>query len=196
MQLSKAIGTSVAKQFKVILTLLVVTVLSTWALYRLNLESASTGVNTANTPDYFMQDFTTLAMDETGNPDYKLYGIYMAHYPDSDTTEILKPSIDFLSLDKPAMHVIADKGWLTANNEVVLLNGNVEFTQKDESGEPVMQINTDKARVLIDQNYVETDQFTKIVTRRTSITGTGMLADLKTGKLSVLNDVHTIIMPE
>ena len=185
-----------AKQFKLILILLAVTVISTWVLYRINLESVLSGVNTANTPDYFMEDFTTLAMNEAGNPDYKLYGIYMAHYPDSDTTEILKPSIDFLSTGKPTMHVIADKGWLTANNEVVLLNGNVEFTQKDEAGEPLMQITTDKARVLIDQNYVETDQYTKIVTRRTSITGTGMLADLKTGKLSVLNDVHTIIMPE
>ena len=150
----------------------------------------------ANAPDYYMEDFTTLAMDENGDPDYRLYGVYLAHYPDSNTTEILKPSIDFLRDDKPAMHIIADKGWLAADNEVVLLNGNVEFTRKDESGEPVMQINTDKARVLIDQNYVETDQFTKIVTHRTSITGMGMLADLKKGKLSVLRDVHTIIQPE
>ena len=185
-----------AKQLKVIVFLLAVTALSTWLLYRLNLESGATGAGTINAPDYYMEDFTTLAMDEEGNPDYKLYGVYMAHYPDSDTTEILKPSIDFLSTGKPSMHVIADKGWLAADNEVVLLNGNVEFTQKDESGEPVMQINTEKARLLIDRNYVETDQFTKIVTRRTSITGTGMLADLKEGKLSVLSDVHTIILPE
>lgn len=185
-----------ARQFKVIILLLAATVLSTWALYRLNLESEETGISTANTPDYYMEDFTTLAMDESGKPDYRLYGVYMAHYPDSDTTEILKPSIDFLNTDKPAMHVIADKGWLAADNEVVLLNGNVEFTQKDEAGERVMQINTEKARLLIDQNYVETDQFTRIVTRRTSVTGTGMLADLKKGKLSVLSDVHTIIQPE
>ena len=169
--------------------------MTTWLLYRLNLESAVTGAM-ANAPDYYMEDFTTLAMDENGDPDYRLYGVYLAHYPDSNTTEILKPSIDFLRDDKPAMHIIADKGWLAADNEVVLLNGNVEFTRKDESGEPVMQINTDKARVLIDQNYVETDQFTKIVTHRTSITGMGMLADLKKGKLSVLRDVHTIIQPE
>lgn len=184
-----------ARQLKVIVFLLAATVLTTWLLYRLNLESAVT-TGAANAPDYYMEDFTTLAMDENGSPDYKLYGIYMAHYPDSDTTEILKPSIDFLRYDKPAMHVIADKGWLAADNEVVLLNGNVEFTQKDAAGEQIMQITTEKARVLIDQNYVETDQFTKITTRRTSITGMGMLADLKKGKLSVLSDVHTIIQPE
>ena len=59
-----------------------------------------------------------------------------------------------------------------------------------------MQINTNKARLLIDQNYVETDQLTKIVTRRARITGKGMLADLNEGKLSVLSNVHTIINPE
>lgn len=185
-----------ARQFKLIALLLAVTVLSTWLLYRLNLESAQSGGGRANAPDYYMDDFTTLAMDKSGKPDYKLYGLYMAHYPDSNTTEILKPSIDFLRTDKPAMHVVADKGWLTADNDVVLLNGNVEFVQKDAAGEPIMQINTDKARLLIDQNYVETDQFTRIVTRRTRVTGKGMQADLNEGKLSVLSDVHTIITPE
>ena len=101
-----------ARQFKVIALLLAATILSTWLLYRLNLESAQTGAGKSNAADYYMEDFTTLAMDDNGNPDYKLYGVYMAHYPDSDTTEILKPSIDFLRTDKPAMHVVADKGWL------------------------------------------------------------------------------------
>lgn len=184
------------RQFKVIALLLAATVLSTWLLYRINLESAQTGGGGANAPDYYMEDFTTLAMNADGNPDYKLYGVYMAHYPDSDTTEILKPSIDFLKDDKPSMHVVADRGWLTSDNDVVLLNGNVLFVQNDEAGEPEMRINTDKARVLIDQNYVETDQFTKIVTKRARISGKGMQADLNEGKLSILSDVHTIITPE
>ena len=184
-----------ARQFKIIALLLAATFLSTWLLYRLNMESTQT-VGNANAPDYYMEDFTTLAMDDDGNPDYRLYGVYMAHYPESDTTEILKPSIDFVRADKPAMHVVADKGWLTSDNDVVLLNGNVEFVQKNEAGEPIMQINTDRARLLIDQNYIETDQLTRIVTRRTRVTGKGMLADLNEGKLSVLNDVHTIINPE
>ena len=176
--------------------LLGATVLTTWVLYRLNQESTATGVNAAFTPDYYMEDFTTLAMDANGNPDYKLYGIYLAHHPDSGTTEILKPSIDFLRTDKPAMHVNADKGWLTSDNDMVLLKGNVEFTQNDASGRQVMRISTEKARFLINQNYVETDQFTKIVTPRTSVTGIGMHANLNEGKLSVLSHVHTIISPE
>lgn len=185
-----------AKQLKVIMLLLAATVLSTWILYKVSLVSTNAAGNASNAPDYFMQDFTTLAMNANGKPNYKLHGVYMAHYPASDTTEILKPSIDFLRPDRPTMHVIADQGWLTSANEVVLLNGNVELTEKDRSGNPVMQVNTASARVLIDQNYVESDQFTRIVTRHTNITGTGMQANLNNDKLSVLSDVHTTITPD
>lgn len=185
-----------AKQLKVIMLLLALTILSTWILYKVSQVSTGPIGNAANAPDYFMQDFTTLAMNASGNPDYRLHGVYMAHYPASDTTEILKPSIDFLRPDRPATHVIADRGWLTSANEVVLLNGNVELTERDRSGNPIMQVATAKARVLIDQNYVESDQFTRIVTRHTRITGNGMQADLNNGKLSVLSDVHTTITPD
>ncbi|MBF8268654.1 MAG: lptC, partial [Gammaproteobacteria bacterium] len=89
--------------------------------------------------------------------------------------------------------VIADKGWLTAGNEVVLLAGNVQFTEQDAAGAIVLQINTEKARLLLNQNYAETDDYARIRTRRTSITGTGMQVNFAEGKLKVLNDVRTTI---
>ena len=94
-----------AKQFKVIMLLLALTALSTWILYKVSLVSTGAAGGAANAPDYYMQDFSTLAMDANGNPDYKLYGVYMAHYPASDTTEIVKPRIDFLRPERPACWV-------------------------------------------------------------------------------------------
>ena len=184
---------SLARHLKMMALLLGATVASTWLLYHLNLAPTSLNLAVANVPDYYMEDFTTLTMDENGDPDYKLYAIYMAHYPDNDTTEVLKPTMEFYRSGKPPLHVIADKGWLTSRNEVVLLSGNVAFTEQDTAGDPVLQINTESARLLINQNYAETDAYARIHTRRTSITGTGMRANFNDGKLTVLNDVHTII---
>ena len=59
-----------------------------------------------------------------------------------------------------------------------------------------MQINTDKARLLIDQEYAETDEYARIKLNRTIITGTGMRAHFNEGLLEVLNDVQTTIEPK
>ena len=182
-----------ARHLKMMLLLFVATVASTWALYRLDLTSSVAEMVTTSAPDYFMEDFTTTSMDENGMPDYTLHAIYMAHYPANDTTEVLKPNMEVYRTGRPPLRVMADKGWLTAGNEVVLLSGNVQFTEHDAAGDIVLQITTEKAQLLLNQNYAETDSYARIDTGRTSITGTGMQADFDDGKLRVLNDVRTII---
>ena len=182
-----------ARHLKMMTLLFAATVVSTWLLYRLDLASSVPDQAAPNAPNYYMEDFTTTSMDENGDPDYKLSAVYMAHYPDNDTTEVLKPNMEFYRSGKSPLHVIADKGWLTAGNEVVLLTGNVQFMEQDAAGDIVLQINTEKARILLNQNYAETDDYARIRTRRTSITGTGMQVNFDEGKLKVLNDVRTII---
>jgi len=182
-----------ARHLKMMLLLFGATVASTWVLYRLDLASSVLDMAATNAPDYYMEDFTTTNMDKNGVPDYKLYAIYMAHYPDNDTTEVLKPNMEIYRSGKPPLFVIADKGWLTAGNEVVLLTGNVQFTEQDANGGVVLQINTEKAQLLLNQNYAETDSYASIRSRRASITGTGMQVNFNEGKLRVLSNVRTIV---
>lgn len=185
-----------AKQLKIIALMLVITIASTWLLYEVNQESSFREASAYNSPDYYMEDFKTLAMDEAGNPRYKLEAIYMAHYSQNDATEVLNPRMQFYRDQQPPLNVTANKGWLTADNEVVLLDGDVKFVETNEQGEHNIQIHTQKARLLINQNYAETDEFARIITRRTTITGTGMQVNFNQGKLTVLSDVHTIIKNE
>ena len=183
------------KQIRTITILFIVTVASTLVLYKLRNETGALGPATGIAPDYFMEDFTTTAMNETGEPRYRLYAIYMAHYQQNDTTEVLKPRMEFYRDARPPLQVTADKGWLAADNDVVLLDGNVEFVEKNNLDQYIMRINTDTARILVNESYAETDDFTEINTLRARITGTGMRASFNDGRLTVLNDVHTIIEP-
>ena len=116
-------------------------------------------------------------------------------YPDTDTSELLKPSMKLYRHKNQPYFVSADKGWLTSDNEVILLKGAVEMIEYDKSGQPALQINTNSARVLPNQNYAETDDFAKIVSHRVTITGKGMKAYFNDGRLNVLNNVHTTIKP-
>ena len=94
------------------------------------------------------------------------------------------------------LYVSADKGWVTADSEVILLKGNVQLWENDEAGERILQVNTSKANVLLELDYAETDQPATIKARRTTINGIGMRAYFEDSRLEVLKDVHTYIEQE
>ncbi len=144
-------------------------------------------------PDYYLEDFSTLAMDDEGRPKSRLYAVYMAHYPHNDTAELLKPRMELFRDDKTPLFVRAEKGWATNNNEVILLHGKVRMWEDDELGVRTLQVDTSAARVLVEEDYAETDHYTTIKSRRTTITGTGMRAYLSDKRLEVIDHEKTII---
>ena len=177
----------------IVLVLILTAAASAWLLNTVTREQALSEVSELHEPDYYMEDFTTLTMREDGTPKSSLYAVHMAHFPDNDTSELLKPRMEIYRSTKEPLYVKADKGWVTSNNEVIFLQGNVQLWENDEAGARVLQVDTTKARVLLEQNYAETDQFATIKSRRTTITGTGLRAYFKDSRLEVLNDVHTFI---
>ncbi len=178
----------------IIAIFLVITALgSTWLLNVVSQQRPKTVDESHHEPDYYMEDFTTLTMRRDGTPKSSLYAVHMAHFPDNDTSELLKPTMELYRTTKLPMFVSADKGWVTANSEVILLKGNVQLWENDEAGERILQVNTTEAHVLLEQDYAETDQPATIKWRRTTINGIGMRAYFDDSRLEVLKDVHTYI---
>lgn len=184
-----------SRRYVLLIILIIVAALSAWLLNRLTESESKQGISAVEQPDYYLENFKTTVMREDGTPRNTLHAIYMAHYPDNDTSELLKPQIQLYRNENRPYFVSADKGWLTSDNEVILLRGSVKMVEYDESGNPALQVETDNARVLPNQNYAETDEFAKIISRRVTITGKGMHAFFKDGRLKVLNNVHTTIKP-
>ena len=144
-------------------------------------------------PDYYLEDFTTLSMDNDGKPKNKLYAVYMAHYPHNDTSELLKPKMEIFRDDKLPLFITSEKGWATNNNEVILLHGEVQMWEDNELGVRTLQVDTSEAKVLIEEDYAETDQYARIKSNRTTITGTGMRAYFNDNRLEVIDHEKTII---
>jgi lipopolysaccharide export system protein LptC len=181
----------------IIVIFLMVTALgSAWLLKVVSQQRSTTETERFHEPDYYMEDFTTLTMRRDGTPKSSLYAVYMAHFPDNDTSELLQPEIELYRTSRLPLYVSADKGWVTADSEVILLKGNVQLWENDEAGERILQINTSKANVLLELDYAETDQPATIKARRTTITGIGMRAYFEDSRLEVLKDVHTYIEQE
>jgi lipopolysaccharide export system protein LptC len=178
----------------IIVIFLVITALaSAWLLNVVSQQRPSSHLESLHEPDYYMEDFTTLTMREDGTPKSSLYAVHMAHFPDNDTSELLQPKMEMFRISKLPLYVSADKGWVTANNEVILLKGNVQLWEDNENGERVLQVNTNTARVLVEQNYAETDEPATIKMKRTTVKGIGLRAYFDDSRLEILKDVHTYI---
>lgn len=173
--------------------LFVAAVTSAWLLKQLTEEQAGAGEPIFHDPDYYMEDFTTLSMEKDGSPKNRLHAVYMAHYPDDDTTELLQPKMEIYRAGRPPLFITADKGWVTSNNDVILLRGGVRLWEDDELGKRTLQVDTTEVRVLMNDEYAETDQPAVIISRRSTIRGAGMRAWMKESRLEVLRHERTTI---
>lgn len=183
-------------KWKLAIVLIAGALFSYWILEQLTEDDVSRLNELAHYPDYYMENFTTLTMNQDGTPKNRLNASYMAHYPDDNTTELHDPELEIFQENKPPIIVNSDKGWVTSNNEVILLSGNVYLHQDDEFGERKIELITEDARVLVDQEYAETKKPATLISGRAVTKSIGLRAYLQEQRLEFLNDVHTTIEPK
>ena len=182
-------------RWKIVIALSLLALGSAWLLNRLT-DTGSTEISVLrHDPDTYMHDLITLTMNQDGTPKNKLYADYMAHYPDDNTTELINPKLEIFRIDKPPTIITAEKGWVTEDNEVILLSGNTRLLQLDTEGNRELEIITNDVRVLMDQEYAETDKPATIFGKKTTIKSTGMNAYLGENRLELLSNVYTKILP-
>lgn len=110
-------------------------------------------------PDYYVENFTAVGMDENGQRRYVLEAERMVHYPDDDTALLDNPHVIKYAEGSPPQHTYSDSGWVSSDGNEVLLTGNVRVIQytvgeKDANGgslAPKNEIITDKMRVYLDE---------------------------------------------
>jgi lipopolysaccharide export system protein LptC len=182
-------------RWKIVIALSLLAIGSAWLLNRLtDTESIEISV-LRHDPDTYMHDLITLTMNQDGTPKNKLYADYIAHYPDDNTTELINPKLEIFRLGKPPTIITAEKGWVTEDNEVILLSGNTRLLQLNNEGDRELEIITSDVRVLMDQEYAETDKPTTIFGKKTTIKSTGMNAYFGENRLELLHNVYTKILP-
>jgi len=81
-------------------------------------------------PDYYIENFTTTGMDETGHPAYILKAERLVHYPDDNTALLDKPCVTQYKPGEPPTHTCAESGWVSPDGDEVLLDGNVRVVQE------------------------------------------------------------------
>lgn len=109
-------------------------------------------------PDYYMENFTAVGMDEEGRRKYVLEAERMVHYPDDDTALLDNPHIIQYKPGVAPRHSYSESGWMGSDGNEVLLTGNVRVIQgKAPEGSDAQNsgggvLTTDKLRVLLDRD--------------------------------------------
>jgi lipopolysaccharide export system protein LptC len=180
-------------RWQLALILVIIAGFTYWALDKLTEDDITALSKLAHYPDYYMEDFTTLTMNQDGKPKNRLNAAYMAHYPDDNTSELHEPTLEIFRENKQPINVRSDMGWVTSNNDVILLNGNVYLHQNDDDGTLKLELLAEDARVLVDQKYAETDKAATLISKKSTTTSIGMRAYLQEQRLEFLSNVHTTI---
>lgn len=173
-----------------ILLLLLAAVGSGWLLQRLQEAERRGARQQGHDPDYFMEHFTQTTMNEQGQMHHRLNAELMLHFPDDDSTELVRPKLEVYNEAPAPWHVTAEKGWVSANKDVVLLTGEVQIWREGEDGQREVEVITRDLRVLPHERYAETDQAATIRAPGTVYHAVGMRANFNEDRLELLNRVR------
>jgi lipopolysaccharide export system protein LptC len=163
-----------------------------WLVRELSPDSPDAQAKANRSPDMYLDNFTSTVMDAAGRPHRRLTAKHMAHFPDTNTSELEYPYLRMYRLDEPPWHVRSERGWVSANGEVVLLTGEVHIWRDTEAGKRMISIDTRDLRILTESDFGETDK-PVVITRPTNTSrGVGMRAYLQQGRVELLSRVQTV----
>lgn len=126
--------------------------------------------------DYFLNRFEAVEMDASGKPVRDLAAVSMHHYPNDDSTELNHPILHIHNPIKPSWRIESEKGYVSANGELVLLAGNVAIDRPAATGYNAIAIRTQELRVRMEDDYAETDRAVDIRFGIHKMKGVGMTA--------------------
>ena len=150
---------------------------------------------TGRAPDLTMREFEVTSMGEDGNPLRRLSAAYMAHFSDTDTKELTQPHLVIYREGGEPWNIASERGWVSADNDVLMLLGQVNIWRESPDGKREITIETEDLRVLPREDYAETELPVRISTPESFTRGTGMRAYLRESRVQLLSKVKTIIDP-
>ncbi len=126
--------------------------------------------------DYYLRGLAVTTMNAEGRPARTLLSNELRHFSDDDTTHLRAPRLTIHAEDAPPWEIQARNGWVSADGELVLLEGEVRISRTAAEGVRPVRIDTRSLRVQPQQGYAETDERVRVRSRRDRLDATGMQA--------------------
>ncbi len=166
-------------------------VLTFWLLERLDDDDEARQRAAADQPDYYLEEMTRRTMNREGGLQSVLTAEAVTHFPLDDTTELAHPHMEIYNGGESPWQVVAERGLVKADNEVILLQGRVEIWRVNARGVREYEILTSELRVFPKVQYAETDRLATIKGPATITRTRGFRANFEHNRLELLERVRT-----
>ncbi|MCB1866369.1 MAG: LPS export ABC transporter periplasmic protein LptC [Chromatiales bacterium] len=128
----------------------------------------------SNRPDYIATSLDAITMDPQGRPKYRLQASTLAHYPSDNSTRLFRPRLRIHDEPRPAWDLHAERAWVSADGNEVLLDENVRLRRPGATGSEPMRVDTSQLRVQPRNHYAETDRHVTLASGSSTLEGMGM----------------------
>jgi len=146
----------------------------------------------ADRPDYVITDFHAIDLDESGRIRYELTATELTHFRAPERANLVAPDMIFYR-NSHADGSTATRPWqLTSTHGVIAedgqrldLVGDVKLARLVEDPQSAMTLETARLTVLGQREMAVTDQPFVLRTAQGQLTGVGLDADLKNGRMNL-----------
>tara|TARA_A100001037_G_C15051863_1_gene590497 strand:+ start:164 stop:730 length:567 start_codon:yes stop_codon:yes gene_type:complete len=164
---------------------------SLWLLDSLEEEARTIRTYSSDEPDYYLENMFRTTTGADGRVRNILRAPLVEHFPGDDSMELDRPHLEIYGKEEQPWQVVADKGWISSGNEVVLLHGDVEIWREGGEGRRNYEVLTSELRVLPEEQYAETRHSAVIVAPGGITHAVGMKANFGHGRLELVERVRS-----
>lgn len=177
--------------WRLILTvvLLLGALFSGWSAWRQNDSIVADDAADGRT-DYLLRDFDIVALDNEGREAFSLQAPQLQQTPGARTLELVTPVFLIPETEGDGRWTVRSQtGWVSENNEEVRLRGEVTADSPESNPRPT-QMRTEAMNVFPQRNQATSDVLVDVVQAGSTMQGTGMRADLDSGRIELLSNVR------
>ena len=143
-------------------------------------------------PDYIAENFTVRRFAPTGGLQSVLVAEKMLHYPDDETTVVIRPHISYFNGARRTL-VSAQQGLMAADAREIALVGKVRGVREATRTNPETVFTTSHLTLFPDDEIVRTSAAVTLIQGASVVRGVGLEADYKTGVYKLLSQVSSTI---
>ena len=157
--------------------LLVLAALTFWLRYATEMAEPIRDGKNRHDPDFIITDSALRKLDQTGRLQYTLNATEIRHFPDDDSTDIIKPQLAYRYPTRPTVTMRAERGHSNAEGQQVDLYGDVQIKRAATTKDPEMIGYTPELTVFPDDEKAFTKSPVLITKGRSWVKGVGMQVD-------------------
>ena len=142
----------------------------------------------SRSPELYIEQPHWQQFDTSGQLRRQLQARRLEQWPDESRARLIQPDLQITDRKQQHWLVSARRGWITANQATLVLEGGVWLRREQENQGPV--VHTEKLRIDDQGDVIETDQPVLLVSANWHFSASGLHAELGRQQLQLLGNVR------